>query len=883
MNRQKTQSPRLARWLIKYFINSVEHDSLIGDFDEMYDSLVHEVGHWKARLWYWHQITIAVASFLKHRLYWSMTMIMNYLKTTLRSMVKQKVYSIINLTGLAIGLTCCILIFLFVADEVSFDSFHKNRASLFRIVKNNHHSDGSIASRYPHLPPTAGEDLIAYFPEIKYYTRHLREYGIVRYQNTKLREQIDLVDSQFFEMFSFPFIYGDPQTALVGDNSIILTRSYAEKYFGADNPMGKQLSITYGQNTKDYIVTGITEDVPGNSTITFEMVVNVSNYPFIRSIPNILSFRLDYMTPVYVILHPNTSVESMERKVTAFSDQFFTAHIQSLRDRLNYDEDRNPYSLSFQNIEDIHLDPNVNGGRSPIICYILMGIALSILIIACINFMNLSISMTAVRFREVGMRKVLGAEKKQLMGQFWIESIVYSLMALGVALLFTSLLLPRFNIMVDKHLVIRDVFTIRNIATLFGMMVITGIISGSYPALVMAGVKPVDIFRKRTPLGDKRLFMKSLVLLQFMISVALIISAILLGSQLKYLIRSDVGYTKEGLVAISIQGEEREQHQNVISLFQNEASPHSSVLGMTGSSLAFASTNFSNAYNHAYFDRDGVRYEMFQSRVNHDFIQTLGLKILQGRDFSRFIASDTTAVIVNQAFIRQLGMESPIGMTIGDPNRGFPYYLRIIGVVNDFHFRSLHENIEPILLHMDNRRGTDYILVRISTQNMAETVAFLGNAWEKIQPDKPFYFYFQDDMLDSQYKIEKRWNLITQYSSIFAIVIACMGVFGLTAMTISRRVKEIGIRKVLGARIHQVIILVMREFTALVAVANLIAWPVAYFAMRQVLQNYPFRINITITHFFLAGAISLVSAILTILYLALKAALRNPVESLKYE
>lgn len=810
-------------------------------------------------------------------------MILNYLKTTLRNLAKQKVYSIINLAGLAIGLTCCILIFLFVADEVSFDSFHKNKETLFRIVKNNHNSDGSIASCYPSLPPTAGEDLISYFPEIKYYTRHIREYGVVRYQNTMLREQIDLVDSPFLEMFSFPLIYGDSQTALSGDNSIVLTRSCAEKYFGLDNPMGKRMTITYGRNAKDYIVTGITEDTPGNSTLTFDMLVNVSNNPFIRSIPNILSFRLYYDYSIYVLLHPKASVESIGMKVAEFADQFFAVHIQSLRDRLNYDEDRNPYSLSFQNIEDIHLDPNVYGGKSPMMCYILMGIAISILIIGCINFMNLSIGMTAVRFREVGIRKVLGAEKKQLMEQFWSESIAYSLMAMGVALLLTMLLLPHFNIIIDKHLIIRDVFTINNIAILLGLIAITGIISGSYPALVMAGFKPVDIFQKKVTLGGKRLFMKLLVLLQFVISVAFIISTLLLGSQLKYMIQSDVGYSKEGLVAISIQEEEREQQQNVISLFRDQVGHHSSVLGISGSSLSFTSTNSSNAYNHAYFDRDGIRYEMFQSRVNHDFVQTLGLEILQGRDFSKFMASDTAAVIVNQAFLKQLGLKSPIGMTIGDPNRGFPYYLRIIGAVNDFHFRSLHENIEPILFHMDNQRGADYILVRISTQDMAETVKFLDRAWEKIQPAKPFLFHFQDDMLESQYKIEKRWNLITQYSSLFAIVIACMGVFGLTAITISRRIKEIGIRKVLGARIHQVVILVMREFTALVAVANLIAWPVAYFTMRQVLQNYPYRINITITHFFLAGAISLVSAILTILYLAMKAALRNPVETLKYE
>ena len=808
-------------------------------------------------------------------------MIKNYLKSALRSIGRHKVNSTINILGLAIGLTCCILIYLYVTDELSYDNFHKNQRLLFRVLKISYdNSDGSIRDRGSEMPPAMGPALAGYFPGIKYQTRFWSAPGVVRYGDKISRESVSLADLPFFKMFTFPLISGNPETVLSLHNAIVLTQRYAKKYFGDENPVGKTLTITYGEYRKDYLVAGIAKDLPRNSSIQFNLLINISNLPQVTGVPKALSTWENQWLPVFVQLEKNVPVESIEQRFNAFTTQFFSPGIQRYKEKYRWTRKENPFSFALQKITDVYLDSDIGlVGKGLASSFILIGIAFMVLVIACINFMNLSLGMSSDRSLEIGMRKVVGAEKRQLMGQFLSESLVMSCIAMAAGILFAELLLPEFNRLANKQLSIINLMNTRGILVLISITVITGILAGGYPAVVMSAFKPVDIIKGKLGIGIKTFFSKSLVVIQFALSIILIISAIVMGAQLEYLIHSDIGYKKEGLVAILAQelSQESESSQRIVSLFRDKVIQHNHVLGVTASSAWFGIS----AAPRSNLKKDGKRIQYHWDRVDNNFVHTLGLEILQGRDFSQNIAADSDAAVVNQTFIQTLGIEDPLGSTIGEPSLGFPYHLRIIGVVKDFHYGPLNDEILPAIFHMVPIRAYNRMLVKISTDNIKETMTFLANAWKEIQPGKPFIYNFQDEALENLYTNEKRWSTIVRYSSILAVLVACMGIFGLTALTINRRVKEIGIRKVFGAKVSQVINLVIKDFVILVAIANFIAWPIVYYVMRKVLQDYPYRVEIGIHYFLAAGFVSLIIAVLTIMSLTVKAARSNPVDAIK--
>jgi len=810
----------------------------------------------------------------------------DYLKAAIRTIARNKINSAINILGLAVGLMCCILIYLYAADELSYDNFHTNNSSLFRLVKSRYdNSNGRIWDRCYEVPPAMGPALPKYFPGIKYQTRFSTEVGIVRWGEKMFRERISLADSSFFKMFTFPLITGSPEIVLATDNAIVLTQRYAKKYFGAENPLGKTLTITYGKEKgKDYIVSGIAKDLPRNSSIQFNLLINMSNLPLATGVQDALSIWNSTWFPCFVQLEKNASVEHIEQRFPAFIAQHFSSSIQDLRNRKKWTRAGNPYTYVLQKMTDVHLnseDMLLDTRKDMSSIGILIGIALMVLIIAGINFTNLSIGMSTVRSIEIGIRKIVGAQKRQLMGQFLSESLVMACIAMAAAMLFTELLLPQFNQLTDKQLGMMDLMNIHSIVALISIAVITGILAGGYPALVMSGFNLVEILKGKLKIGGKAFFSRSLVVIQFALSVILIISTILMGAQLKYLIHKDLGYKKEGLVAILTQERASaiDASQQIVNLFRDKVIQHNSILGITATSNWFGIWG-APQWN---LKKDGKNIQYHWNRVDNHFVRTLGLEILQGRDFSRNITADSNSAIVNQRFIQALGMDSPIDKTIGDPSLDFPYHLRIIGVVKDFHYGPLNEKILPAVFHNHPIRAYNRILVKISAANMKDTMTFLENTWKEIQPDKPFIYRFQDDVLESLYTRQKRWSTIVQFSSVLAILVACMGIFGLTTLILSRRVKEIGIRKVLGAKISQIVNMVIKEFVILVAIANLIAWPIAYFVMRNVLQNYPYRIGIDIHYFLGAGVASLIIAVLTIMYLAIKAARSNPIDAIRSE
>jgi putative ABC transport system permease protein len=531
----------------------------------------------------------------------------------------------------------------------------------------------------------------------------------------------------------------------------------------------------------------------------------------------------------------------------------------------------------------MHLDTRFAGVAGLSTSYLLMAIALAILLIACVNFTNLSIGSSASRSVEVGVRKVLGAGRCQLLRQFWSEALLASSFALLLALLMTELLLPKFNGLAGKELALTTFFGSANGLALLAIVVITGILAGSYPAAVMPSFPPAEVLKGKLRMGGGSALTRLLVVVQFALSVTLGISAVLLGRQVGFMLNKDLGYASEDLVVVLTQENEPLESEKVYRRFRNEILPEGRV-----KAVAASGREFGLFLPRSTFDRGGREAHFGFNRVDPGFLATMGLRLVEGRDFLSTAGADRDAIIVNERFAEELGPEFRLGQFLGEPSRGFPYDRRIIGVIADCHFQPLRSEIEPLVLyvgeHPSPRRNTfSRIMVRVEPGRPRDSLAALESAWKRAQPDKPFLAAFQEDALAGLYGRERRWNTIVRCASGLSLLLACLGIFGLTSVALSRREREMGIRKVLGAGAGRIMVLATREFVLLISLANAVAWPVAYAVMRSVFADYPYRIAITVPTFALAWAASVLVAVLTILSLAARVAIRNPVDSLRHE
>jgi putative ABC transport system permease protein len=806
-------------------------------------------------------------------------MIQNYLKIAIRNLLRYKGHSFIKIFGLSLGIASCILIYLFVVDELSFDKFHENGDRLHRVVQVRYNKDtGKETERQQFMPTPIGPELQRSFTEIEHQTRYVSGPGVVRYREKIFNETLSLADSSFFKMFTFPLIYGDPETALSDDHHVVLSQSCAKKYFGEKDPLGKVLTIAFGQVNKDFTVTGVAEDIPLNSSIQFDILIHFNNLPILFNNPDILNDWYRWFCPFFVQLQPDIETQQVEGILDQFCKQYYSdLNIRYL------EEGHDPFRFGLQSIKSIHLDSRMAGNRGLFPSYILSAIALAILLIASVNFMNLSIGLSSVRSMEVGMRKVLGAERRQLIVQFLSEALLISFLAILLALVFAELLLPGFNTLSGKQMALSALFQQGHVLILLAIAFFAGLFAGSYPALIMSAFRPVEIMKGKLRVGGRTTLTKGLVVFQFALSVILAVSAIILGRQVSFMVSRDPGYVSEGLVVVLTQENRKEESERLYQRFRNEVLPYSRIQGLTASNREFGIF-----LPGAALERGEQKIFYRFNRVDPYFLSTMKFALRQGRDFSSNIAADGDAVIVNERFMEELGPDYQIGQVLGDMSKGFPYNCRIVGMIEDCHFESLRDEIKPLLLYVGqgiapNRDRYSRIIVRVETESIKETMDFLKEAWKRTQPNKPFVYYFQEDALENLYNQEKRWSAIVRHASVFSILLACLGILGLTSVTLSRRVKEIGIRKVMGASVGQIVYLAVKEFVILIAIANVIAWPIVFIVMRKVLQNYPYRIEIGPQYFFLAGVISVLLAVLTILYISVKAALRNPVESLRYE
>jgi ABC-type antimicrobial peptide transport system permease subunit len=770
---------------------------------------------------------------------------------------------LINVAGLAIGMTCCFLILLWVLDELSFDRFHENSSELYRAVVKVINDNGITTTVYG--PTPLGPGLQGEFPEVVDFTRYLPAPQLsLRHGDSVFNEKIMWVDPGFFRIFSFPAIAGDLEKALDTPLSLVITRRIAKKYFGTDKEIvGKILKMN---NQYDYEVKAVIEDVPSNSHLDFDILAPFTNLKYAGwqmenwVIPN---------TNTYVQLQENVPYKDFNEKIVKFIEGHMTS--------FTFSED-----LFLQPLTEIHLHSDFAGDRSRLgnitHVYILSIIAIFILVIACINFMNLSTARSANRVKEIGIRKVVGAHRTHLIAQFYGESIFLSVVALLIALALAMLLLPSFNTLSGKEL---SLDLTSNWQVILGTGLITfftGIIAGSYPAFFLSAFKPIRVLGGSSRSGAKSVILrKILVVLQFALSVLLIISTAIVYGQLQFIKNKDLGYEKDNVLMIPmISGKKLDKSHDTL---KNELLKNPKVLGVTASSQN--PTN-SEAATIAFTWRGknpDAQILLHANSVTIDYPSTLKMEIIEGRGYSSEIASDRSGkVLLNEEAVKVMGFENPVGETINY----FKYKTEVIGVVKNFHFQPVHKKIEPMLMGTWPIRG-GYTIVKLHPDQMAETIGFVKKTWGKIYPTDPFDYHFLDEDYDRLYRADERMGTLLNYFSVLAIFVACLGLFGLASFTTEQRTKEIGIRKVLGASTAGIVVLLSTDFLKLVLIANIISWPIAYYFMNNWLQDFAYRININWLIFLVATVLSLIIALITVSFKTTKASMANPVESLRYE
>ena len=794
-------------------------------------------------------------------------MIANYLKVAVRNLMRNKTFSAINILGLAIGMACCMLILLYVRDELSYDRHHENADRIFRLAAEIQ-SEGA-PGRFALTSFPMGSTLVQEFPSVEDAVRfHLKdEKTLVANQQRHFYERgVLFVDANVFQVFDFPLSKGDPQTALQEPNSIVLTEAMARKYFGNEDPMGRTLSL--GGNT--YKITGVLRNSKHRSHLQFDFLASL----------NISKGWLSIDFYTYLLLQSTQAADEVETKLPGFIDRHLGAEIEAAGIHLK---------LFLQPVTDIHLHSHLDFEISPNgdirYIYLFLVIAFIVLMLACINFMNLSTARSENRSKEIGLRKVVGANRGELIGQFLGESTLLASIAIVIACVMVEILLPSFEAFVERDLAIDYLKSRDVLLALIGIALFTGVFSGSYPAFFLSALKPVLVFKGVMDAGSKQSAMrKTLIIVQFAISVILVIGTGLVYDQADYIRNRRLGFRKEHIVVMPNGGGEPERR------YRNKVSAHSAVLNVTASSTVPGGVMPGNLFfpltDGAY--KDAVLMNVMY--VDHGFIETFGIEVLEGRAFSDDVASDRKgAFMLNQAAMRKLGWTScankQFGMNVHREGAEMRAGLQgdVVGVVKDFHYKSLHHQIEPLVIMMGGGWTRDYISIRIRPEDIGDTLDFLRTQWREAVPNTPFDYTFLDTSFDRLYRTEARLGMLFGSFSVLAIVVAGLGLFGLASISVQQRTKEIGVRKAVGASVSSIVLLLSKEYVLLVGAANLIAWPVAYYAMNRWLENFAYRVDPAISTFVLGGLLSLCIALLTVSYETCKAARANPVDALRYE
>ncbi|WP_428654471.1 ABC transporter permease [Runella sp.] len=808
-------------------------------------------------------------------------MLRNYFKIAYRNLVKNKVYSFINIFGLAIGIATCLVISLFVKDELSYDRFNEKADRIVRIVFKANINGGKINESFV-MPPTA-QALKNDYAEVEQATR-LRNFGVPRvfvgekyFNDGKLA----LVDANFFDVFTIPFLKGNPKTALTQPNCMVLSKATAEKYFGNEDPIGKLIYSKKGDENPPFKVTGVFDKIPANSHFHFDMLGSLASDTEAKSTSWMTS---NYFT--YLVLAEGYDYKKLEAKMPQMVEKHMGAQIlQAMGVSLaQFRAKGNELGFELQKLTDIHFHSEgtneLEAGGDLKYVYIFGAIAVFMLLIACINFMNLSTASASKRAREVGVRKVLGSEKLELVRQFLLESTLLTSFALLLAIILVQAALPVFNELSGKELSVG--FTsnplILLVLLVFGLGV--GVLAGSYPAFFLSSFKPMAVLKGRFAGNNKSAGLRSgLVVFQFCISICLIVGTTIVYQQLSYIQTKNLGYDKDQLLVL---GNSWALGKNE-TIFRDELLKDSRVADVTTSPYKPAGpTNSNNSLAYPENNEDQMMRTL-QYGVDDHYIPTMGMKMVAGRNFAKEFGADSSGMIINEAAAKAFGWgKNAVGHNVTRlvTNDGKKKVYQVIGVVNDFHFKSLHESIAPLLMVHENNWG---LIVKVKTKDIAGLLASMKSRWAKFNVEEPFSYAFMDELFTKTYIAEQKTSKILSIFAGLTIFIACLGLFGLATFTAEQRTKEIGVRKVLGANIGQIIGLLSKDFLKLILIACVVAFPLGYWGMTKWLEDFAYRIEINWWVFVLAGVSAIAIALLTVSFQSIKAALMNPVKSLKTE
>ncbi|APQ16985.1 ABC transporter permease [Maribacter hydrothermalis] len=799
-------------------------------------------------------------------------MFKNYLKIAWRNLTKNKGYSIINIGGLAIGMACFLMIIMFINNELSYDSYHEKGDNIYRVV--HHMGSGEVKDKWIWGNAPVGSALKEDFSEVVEKVQFSGRSDVLLEYNSNSFQESDCfyVDASVFDVFTWPLVSGNPRTALEAPYSIVLTESTAKKYFGNEDPMGKVIEGVGGRaNDGQYTVTGIMKDVPQNSHFSFDVLLSMSS--FYQSRPEIFDAwgYVDFYT--YFLVGDNFNVDAFQLKMPEFLDK-----------RQTEEEKQYFYNLNFEPLKDAYLkssavrQPGIVGSLPNI--YIFAIIGLFILVIASINFMNLATARSMERAKEVGVRKVIGADKKGLVYQFLGESLIMVLIAAIIGLVVVFVCIPWLSNITGKQFNMNEVFNSFMLPLYFGTAIITGLFAGSYPAFVLSSFKPVSVLKglvSSSPQGVN--LRKGLVIFQFSLSIALIASTVIVYFQLGFMLNKNLGFDNEQQLVIDFNwdGQVLDNIETVKSEFKNlpEVISVAGSRTVPGSHFPAAGTEIET------FEGSMEHFEPFLYEIDFDFIPHYEIEVVAGRAYSReFVTDSVQAMIVNEAAVKTFGYADPADI-IGKKFQQWGREGTIVGVVKDFNYLSLHQEVAP--LSMRYSQYGRYISLKVKTDNMQQAITSIGQKWAELAPHRPFLYSFLDDSFNEQYQADFRFKKLFTIFSFLAILIACLGLFGLATYSAMLRTKEIGIRKVLGAEVSSIVTLLSKDFIRLVLISILIATPFAWYAMNKWLNVYAYKIDISWWVFALAGLIAVSVAILTVSYHAVKSARANPIKSLRTE
>ena len=805
-------------------------------------------------------------------------MLKNYFTIAIRNIVRHKGYTFINILGLATGIICCLLILVYVQDEISYDRYHEKSDQIYRII-----NAGVIRGNQIEMPLVSGPwgpAMVEEFPEVLEAVRIKPPDSrwVIEYGEKKFPEKgLYFVDPTFFEIFDVEMVAGDPETALDAPYSIIITEEMAEKYFGQEDPLGK---IIIGDNWINLNITGIMRKHPPSTHMEYDFLVNFETLNrAMEPVNNRLLYGdlsrnwQNFRIYTYLLLDANADPEAVEGKMRTLIEERLGKILRTAGVELN------PY---LQKLTDIHLKSNLEGELGPTgdesYIYIFSAVAVFILLIACINFMNLSTARSENRAKEVGIRKVVGADRFQLIKQFLGESTIFTLFASVIAGIAVIFLLTPFNAIAEKSISASSFISVQTGLLLIGIVIVVGAVSGSYPAFLLSAFKPAEVLSGKKHKGASGgLLRKILVVVQFSISVFLLIGLSVIYSQMGYIKNRPLGYDKENIIAVPLSDP---APRSTYDSYKTALLSNSRVM-----SVSAASTLPGGLFGIGLLRPVGrppnENLTVQIMNVDYDFIETFGMQLLEGRDFSREFTTDLNrALLLNEEAVRQFGFDSGLDkrLTPGGQN-----VLPVIGVVKDYYFKSLHQNIEPFAMILAAEQGFNWVFIKTTSASISSVVQFAEQEWSRTNPGHPFEYSFVDSHNDMMYQSEMKLSRLFSIFTGIAIYIACLGLFGLASFTAVQRTKEIGIRKVLGASVGGIVVILSKEYVKWIVLANIIAWPLAYYFMHRWLEGFAYHTSLSILAFLASGILALIIALLTVSFQTIKTARSDPVDSLRYE